>query len=65
MEKLSLSIISPFSYMINMANQSQDTILDQISIYKVIMGGQKYFLTFHVIHMYLNKNSYSLFLRRS
>lgn len=64
MKKLDLNITVPSSYVINMVNQSQDTPLDQIKGCRIITSSKKYFLTFHIIHMDLSRNSYLLLLDR-
>lgn len=65
MEKLRLIIIESSPYMINIATQSQDTPLEQISGCRVMMDGEEYFLSFHIIYIHLSKNSYPLLLKRS
>ena len=64
MEKLGLDITGPSPFVINMANQSPEAPMGQIKDCKVMTGGEEYSLTFHVIRMHSNKDSFPLLLGR-
>lgn len=64
MEKLGLEFTGPSPFVINMANQRPEAPLGLIKDCKVSTGGEEYLLTFHVIRMYLNKDSFPFLLGR-
>ena len=64
MKKLGLDITGPSPFVINMANQSPKEPMDQIKDCNVITGGEEYSLTFHVIRMHSNKESFPILLGR-
>lgn len=64
MEQLGLEITEPSPYVINMANQMPEAPIGQISGCKMSTGGEEYTVTFQVIRMHSNKNSFPLLLGR-
>ncbi|KAG0572008.1 hypothetical protein KC19_VG061300 [Ceratodon purpureus] len=64
MEQLGLEMTGPSPIVINMANQAREAPLGQISGCKVSTGGEEYTLTFQVIRMHSNRNSFPLLLGR-
>jgi hypothetical protein len=64
MEQLGLEITGPSPYVINMANQLSESPLGQISGCKINTGGEDYVITFQVLRMHSNKNSFPLLLGR-
>lgn len=64
MEQLGLQITKPSPYVINMANQTLEAPIGQITGCRMSMGGEVYSMTFQVLKMHTNKNSFSLLLDR-
>ena len=64
MEQLGLQITEPSPYVINMANQTPEAPVGQITGCKMSTGGEVYTMTFQVLKMHTNKNSFSLLLGR-
>lgn len=64
MEQLGLEFTGPSHMVINMANQAREAPLGQIRGCKVSTGGEVYTLTFQVIRMHSNRNSFPLLLGR-
>lgn len=64
MEQLRLQITEPSPYVINMANQTPEAPVGQITGCKMSTGGEVYTITFQVLKMHTNRNSFSLLLGR-
>ncbi len=64
MQKLGLSLTGPSSIVISMANQSPAKPVGQIKDCQVMVGGEVYTLTIHVIQTHAVKDSFPLLLGR-
>jgi hypothetical protein len=64
MKKLGLGLTGPSPLIINMANQSSTTPLGMIKDCRMTTGGEEYLVTFHVIKMHSNKDSFPILLGR-
>ena len=64
MEKLGLSLTGPSPIVISMANQSLARPVGQIKDCQVMVGGESYTLTIHVIQIHSSKESFPLLLGR-
>jgi len=64
MEKLGLSLTGPSPIVISMANQSPAKPVGQIKDCQVMVGGESYTLTIHVIQTHALKDSFPLLLGR-
>ena len=62
MRKLGLSLTGPSSFIINMANQSSVVPLGMIKDCRISTGREEYVVTFHVIKMHSNKDTFFLLL---
>ena len=64
MKKLGLDLTGPSPLVINMANQSSTTPLGMIKDCRMTTGGKEYLVTFHVINMHSNKETFPILLGR-
>lgn len=64
MEKLGLSLTGPSPIVISMANQSPARPVGQIKDCQVMVGGESYTLTIHVIQTHSSRESFPLLLGR-
>ena len=64
MKKLGFSLTCPSPFIINMANQSPAVPLKMIKDCRIRTRGEEYIVTFHVIKMHSNKNTFSILLGR-
>ena len=64
MKKLGLSFTGPSPFIINMANQSPAVPLGMIYDCTISTGWKEYVVTFHVIKMHSNKDTFPLLLGR-
>jgi len=64
MKKLGLGLTGPSPLVINMANQSSTTPLGMIKDCRMTTGGEEYLVTFHVIKMHSNKDTFPILLGR-
>ena len=64
MRRLGLDLTSPSPLVINMANQSSTTPLDMIKDCKMTTDGEDYLVTFHVIKMHSNNDTFPILLGR-
>ena len=64
MKRLGLSLTGPSPFIINMANQTPAVLLGMIKDYKISTGGKEYVVTFHVIKMYSNNDTFLILLER-
>src|SRR5450631_4242228 len=64
MKRLGLSLTSPSPFIINMANQSPAVPLGMIKDCRISTGGEEYVVTFHVIKMHSNKDTFPILLGR-
>ena len=64
MEQLGLQITGPSPYVINMANHISEAPMGQITGCRMYAGGEVYTMTFQVLKMHTNRDSFSLLLGR-
>ena len=64
MKRLGLSLRGPSPFIINMANQSPAVPLGMIKDCRISTGGEEYMVTFHVIKMHSNKDTFPILLGR-
>ena len=64
MKRLGLSLTGPSPFIINMANQSSVVPLEMIKDCRISTGGEEYVVTFHVIKIHSNKDTFPLLLGR-
>ena len=64
MKKLGLSLTCPSPFIINMANQSPTVPLGMIKDCRISTRGEEYVVTFYVIKMHSNKDTFSILLDR-
>ena len=64
MKRLGLDLTGPSPLVINMANQSSTTPLGMIKDCRMTTGGEEYLITFHVIKMHSNKDTFPILLGR-
>ena len=62
MKRLALSLTGPSPFIINMANQTPAVPLGMIKDCRISTGGEEYMVTFHVIKMNSNKDTFSILL---
>ena len=58
MKRLGLSLTGPSPFIINMANQSRAMPLGMIKDCRISTGREEYVVTFHVIKMHSNKDTF-------
>ena len=64
MKKLGLSLTCPSPFIINMANQSPAVPLGMIKDCRISTRGEEYVVTFYVIKMHSNKDTFPILLDR-
>ena len=64
MKKLGLSLTCPSPFIINMANQSPAVLLRMMKDCRISTGREEYVVTFHVIRMHSNKDTFLILLGR-
>ena len=64
MKKLGLSLTGPSPYIINMANQSSVVPVGVVKDCRLSTGGEDYIVTFQVIRMHDNKDTFPILLGR-
>ena len=64
MKRLDLSLTGPSPFIINMVNQSPAIPLGMIKDCRISTGGEEYVVTFHIIKMHSNKDTFPLLLGR-
>jgi hypothetical protein len=64
MKRLGLSLTGPSPFIINMANQTPAVPLGMIKDCRISTGGEEYVVTFHVIKMHSNKDTFPILLGR-
>ena len=64
MKRLGLSLTAPSPFIINVANQTVAVPLEMIKNCRISTGGKKYVVTFHVIKMHSDKDTFSILLGR-
>ena len=62
MKRLGLSLTGPSPFIINMANQSPAVPLGMIKNCRISIEGMEYVVTFHVIKMHSNKDTFPILL---
>ena len=63
MKRLGLSLTGPSSFIINIANQTLAVPLGMIKDCRISSRGEEYVVTFYVIKMYSNKDTFPILLR--
>ena len=64
MKRLGLSLTGPSPFIINMANQTLAVPLGMIKDCRINTRGEEYVVTFHVIKMYSNNDTFPILLGR-
>jgi hypothetical protein len=62
--RLDLSLMGPSPFIINMANQSSAVPLGMIKDCKINTGGEEYLITFDIIKVHSNKDTFPILLGR-
>ena len=64
MKRLGLSLTGPSPFIINMANQNLAVPLGMIKDCRISTGGEEYVVTFHIIKMHFNKDTFPILVSR-
>ena len=64
MTRLDLNLTGPSPFIISMANQSPAVPLGMIKDCRISTGTEEYVITFHIIKMYFNNDTFSILLGR-